>query len=263
MFERTVVLLVERLYLGAGLAIVARLVALAVNEMVKSPSSSTILEVLKGMSASFIADYCVLFGLALLLVNFYVTATSQIEGSTKAIRGGKKATEGASSADEASSPASQTQTQTPRPSDANALVGEEAIAEARRFRRLVWFKVTGEVTAVALATCLSTRPGGGITIGIGTGAAGSAGIGVAVALITHAIFQALNQSMVSRAGLVTRMNRALAIKIMCADLAIASIALLSGLQMGTWSVGAAVLMLALGVLGASSSRHGLVTPPTK
>ena len=42
------------------------------------------------MSASFIADYCVLFGLALLLVNFYVTATSQIEGATKAIRGGKK-----------------------------------------------------------------------------------------------------------------------------------------------------------------------------
>lgn len=40
-----------------------------------------------------------------------------------------------------------------------------------------------------------------------------------------------------------------ALKIMCADLALASVALLSGLSLGAWSVGAAVMMLALGILG--------------
>ena len=40
-----------------------------------------------------------------------------------------------------------------------------------------------------------------------------------------------------------------ALKIMCADLVLASVALLSGLSLGAWSVGAAVMMLALGILG--------------
>ena len=58
---------------GAGLATVARMVALVVNEMAHSSGASSVLEVFKAMRAPFIADYCVLFGLALLLVNFYVT----------------------------------------------------------------------------------------------------------------------------------------------------------------------------------------------
>jgi hypothetical protein len=84
-YARTAILIVERLYLGAGFAIVARMVALVVGEMVRASGSTSVMEVIKTMRAPFIADYCVLFGLALLLVNFYVTATSQIEGATAAI----------------------------------------------------------------------------------------------------------------------------------------------------------------------------------
>lgn len=46
-------------------------------------------------------------------------------------------------------------------------------------------------------------------------------------------------------------------------MALASIALVAGLGLGACSVVAAVVMLAVGVLGAVTSSKGLVTPPTK
>jgi hypothetical protein len=64
-------------------------------------------------------------------------------------------------------------------------VGEEAVAEAKRFRRLVWFKVGGELAGVTMATCLSVGgEGGGWSLGLWNGVCGSGGLGVSLASIS-------------------------------------------------------------------------------
>jgi hypothetical protein len=85
------------------------------------------------------ADFCALIGLSLLLVNFFVTASSQIEGATRAIRKLNKLSDPPSSAPTpsagASTPTPSTGASAPTVSDdshrarGEVVVGEEAVAE--------------------------------------------------------------------------------------------------------------------------------------
>ena len=85
------------------------------------------------------ADFCALIGLSLLLVNFFVTASSQIEGATRAIRKLNKLSDPPSSAPTpsagVSTPTPSTGASAPAVSDdshrarGEVVVGEEAVAE--------------------------------------------------------------------------------------------------------------------------------------